>query len=288
MKKRERNRLLVVAEFALAAAQAELPPYSCPKSPKKFTQPQLLACLVLKAHQKQTYQGVTDILAVSDALRTALGLERVPDPSTLCRFADRAATPAVIDRLLGRVLAMAGPEMGDAAMDSTGLDPGTASAYYEARRGTKHKGYVKVSVLILCGSLLPLGVVISRGPRPDASEAKELLARAKAKGRPERLFADKGYDAEPIHQFCYEEWGTESYIAPVIKRADGKAGGKYRSRMIKLPADYGKRWHAESFHSAMKRTTGSKLGARTDRTQANEAALRVLTYAVRRDSGCFQ
>jgi Transposase DDE domain len=288
MKARERNRLVRVAELALAAGRAELPDYSCPKSPRKFTQPQLLACLVVKAYQRQTYQGAADLLAASDALRAALGLTRVPDQSTLCRFADRAAGPAVIDRVLGRVLAQAGPAVGDAAMDSTGLDPGTASAHYQARRGTTHAGYVKVSVVVLCGSLLPLAVVVSRGPRPDATEAPDLLARARAKGTPARLFADRGYDAESVHRFCYEEWGTESYIPPVIKRKDGTAGGRYRSRMTELPADYGKRWHAESFFSGLKRTTGSRLAARKPAAQDAEAALRVLAYAVRRPPGCSQ
>lgn len=35
-----------MAELALATATAELPAYPCPKSPRRFTQPQLLTCLV--------------------------------------------------------------------------------------------------------------------------------------------------------------------------------------------------------------------------------------------------
>ena len=38
-----------VALEALAAGEVALPLYSHPCSPKKFTQPQLFACLVLKA-----------------------------------------------------------------------------------------------------------------------------------------------------------------------------------------------------------------------------------------------
>ena len=42
---------LAVARTALEAAKRALPDYACPKSPKKFTQPQLLACLVVKEFQ---------------------------------------------------------------------------------------------------------------------------------------------------------------------------------------------------------------------------------------------
>lgn len=48
----ERNRLVRAAELAIAVTADEVPAYSYPKSPRRFTQPQLLACLVLRAHLK--------------------------------------------------------------------------------------------------------------------------------------------------------------------------------------------------------------------------------------------
>jgi Transposase DDE domain/Transposase domain (DUF772) len=278
----ERNRLVRVAELAVAVSADELPTYSCPKSPRRFTQPQLLACLVLKAYQKQTYRGIADLLAASDDLRRVLGLTRVPDYSTLQRFADRAVTPDLVDRLLGRLIERVGPAIDEVAMDSTGMEPSDASAYYTARRGTRHKGYVKLSLVVICGCLLPLGLVVSRGPRHDTCEAEEVMRRASAKGRPKRLYADKGYDAERVHRFCFETWKVRSYIPPVIKRKDGGIGGKYRSRMRRKPKGYGKRWHAEAFMSGLKRTTGSALTARKDNTLDAEASLRVLAYSIRR------
>jgi hypothetical protein len=282
MKSSERNRLVVAAELALAVAADELPAYSCPKSPRRFTQPQLLACLVLRAYQKQTYRGIADLLAASDGLRRAVGLTRVPDYSTLQRFADRTVTPDLIDRVLGRLVERVGPVIEDVAMDATGMEPSNASAYYTARRGTRHKGYVKLSLVVLCGCLLPLALVVSRGPRHDTSEAADLLGRASGKARPRRLFADKGYDAERVHEFCWRVWKVRSYIPAVVKRKDGGIGGHFRSRMGTVPKAYGKRWHAESFMSGLKRTTGSALTARKDNTLDAEASLRVLAYSVRR------
>jgi hypothetical protein len=45
---------------------------------------------------------------------------------------------------------------------------------------------------------------------------------------------------------------------------------------------YGRRWHIESFMSALKRTTGCALRARLPRTLFAEATLRVLAYSLRR------
>jgi hypothetical protein len=222
---KENNLLLAVAERALQLAADELPPYACPKSPHKFTQPQLLACLVLKAHTKQTYRATQDLLAASGELRHALGLRRVPDHSALQAFAGRLATPALIDRLLGRLLEPVGPPVENAAMDATGMEPSTASAHYRTRAGKPRKAYVKVSVVVLCGCLLPAFVVISRGPTNDKADAAELLERARAKVKPKRLLADAGYDAEGVHEFCYGTWKVRSYPPPVVHRRDGTVGG---------------------------------------------------------------
>lgn len=52
-----------VARAALQTAQRELPFYTHPNSPKKFTQHQLFACLVLKNFLKTDYRGVVAHLA---------------------------------------------------------------------------------------------------------------------------------------------------------------------------------------------------------------------------------
>jgi hypothetical protein len=103
--------------------------------------------------------------------------------------------------------------------------------------------------------------------------------------QPKSLFADAGYDAEWVHQFCRDRWGVSSFIRPAVHRADGGLNGRHRSRMTSgylRRNGYGRRWHVESFISALKRTTGSTLLARKESCLFQEAALRVLTYALRR------
>ena len=72
-----------VAREALAAGTAALTLYSHKFSPKTFTQPQLLACLVLKKPLKTDYRGIAVMLADHSDLRAVLGLEQVPHATTL-------------------------------------------------------------------------------------------------------------------------------------------------------------------------------------------------------------
>ena len=75
---------LRVARQVLAVAGESLRAYAHKYSPKKFTQPQLFACLVLKTFLKTDYRGVAAVLADFPELRADLGLAKVPHYSTLC------------------------------------------------------------------------------------------------------------------------------------------------------------------------------------------------------------
>jgi len=253
--------LLAVPTMALALAQQVLPPYSHPKSPHQFTQPQLLACLIVKAYLRQTYRGIVELLALSDGLRQAWKLQRVPDHSTLQKFSQRAVHPEGIDRWLAQLLEWVRPAAEIVAMDATGWESTPSSAYYQTRRGQRRKGYVQVSRLILCGSLLPCGVEIGRGPCNGKRAARPLLAKASAQVRPQPLVADAGYDAAWVHEFCRERWRVSSWIPLAVHSGDGQVRGRWRSQRREMPKVYRQRWHVGSFLSGLKRTTGSRLTA---------------------------
>ncbi len=78
-----------VLKTAYAVAQRTLPAYSHRFSPKKFTQHQLFACLVLKEFLKTDYRGLVEFLADCDSLRAAIELEHVPHFTTVQKAADR-------------------------------------------------------------------------------------------------------------------------------------------------------------------------------------------------------
>jgi hypothetical protein len=73
-----------LAREALAVANEALPAYSAVHSPRKFTQPQLFAILVLRQFFKTDYRGIIALLKDMAELRESLGLEELPHYSTLC------------------------------------------------------------------------------------------------------------------------------------------------------------------------------------------------------------
>lgn len=68
---------------ALEVGHRTFPNYSHRNSPKRFTQPQLFALVVLKHFLKTDYRGVIQLVIDQSDLRRALGLKRVPHHSTL-------------------------------------------------------------------------------------------------------------------------------------------------------------------------------------------------------------
>ncbi len=74
---------IAVAKTALEAGRRALPQYSCAKSPHKFTQPQLLAMLVLKEFFKRDFRGTVAWISKWAELREALGITKIPHFRTL-------------------------------------------------------------------------------------------------------------------------------------------------------------------------------------------------------------
>lgn len=275
--------MLKVAELAAEICEGSLALYSCAKSPRKFEQPQLLSILIIRAYLRLTYRGVVSILEISPALQKALRIKTVPDHSTLQRFAERAVDEALINRMLAKMVSQLGRSKTQvAAMDATGLETTSASAHFQTVSGKKRRSYVKLSAVVLCGSLLPCAVSVGQGPCNDKREAPRLLKAAANAIQPKTLVADAGYDAEWIHEFCYEQWHVKSFIPPVRTRNNALVGGFYRSQMEPLPKVYRKRWNIESFMSAFKRITDSRLRARSFLLQVSEVLLKVAAYAIHR------
>jgi|ERR687897_1526 hypothetical protein len=78
-----------VAREALAVGRVALPAYGSAYSRHDYTQPQLLALLVLKQFLRADYRGLVALVAEWRELRRALGLRKVPHYSTLAHAARR-------------------------------------------------------------------------------------------------------------------------------------------------------------------------------------------------------
>lgn len=90
-----------VLQVAHQVAQRALPAYSHRFSPKKFTQHQLFACLVLKEFLRTDYRGVWQHLRDCPDLGQVIALPAVPHWTTLQKAADRLLkkTPRIVSSI---------------------------------------------------------------------------------------------------------------------------------------------------------------------------------------------
>ena len=80
---RTTDSVLCVAREALAVGQEAYDDYAPVHSPRKFTQPQLFACLAVRQQIGTSYHATCVRLAEWSDLREVLGLDQVPGASTL-------------------------------------------------------------------------------------------------------------------------------------------------------------------------------------------------------------
>jgi len=287
---------LTVARMALRAARDSLPDHAKAKSPKKFTQPQLVACLVIKEFLQLDYRGIHVLLAEWSDLRQVLGLTKVPHFTTLCaaarRLLGKARANAISDAVLdhcrrAKILTQRSKQV---AIDSTGLESRHVSAYFTKRckrHGAHYKRrYPKLSAICDIANHLGLGIVIDRGPKPDPIEAKPTLYEALKHQRFSTLLGDAGYECEGFHSLCRDTLGIRSIIPTTDRgrpRLDGKprpVRGRYRRLMNRrFPKNtYGQRWQIETVFSMLKRNMGAALRARSHHSQTREIRLRLLTH----------
>ena len=285
---------LRVARHAVAAAAQVLPAYAHRYSPKKYTQPQLFACLVLKTFLKTDYRGLAAHRADHSDLRAALGLTAVPHFTTPQKASRRLLRLPVARRLfrttvrrfLGRRR-----RLKRAALASTGLDCGHASRYYIRRRNGAQKQwqtvaysrYAKLEAAFDCTSHLLLAALVGRGPRVDTDRFVPLLDATLANVRVENALADAGYDSEPNHRHAREVCGVRSFIPatagrPTTKPTTGRYRRQMKRRLDKHYGHYGQRWQAETGFSMFKRRLGAAVHGRSYWSQCRDLLLMAVTY----------
>ena len=287
---------LTVARMALRAARDSLPDHAKAKSPKKFTQPQLMACLVIKEFRQLDYRSTYQMLIEWSDLREVLGLRKVPHFTTLCAAAKRLLRKPQADVILDAVLKLCRrakivpTRSKQAAIDSTGLESRHVSVYFTKgckRHGAHDKSrYPKLSAICDTTNHLILGIVTDRGPKVDPVEARPTLHEALRHQRFACLLGDAGYESEGFHSVWRDKLHIRSIIPTTDRgrpRKDGQprpVRGRYRKLMKqRFPKKtYGQRWQIETVFSMLKRNMGSALRARSYHSQNREIRLRVLTH----------
>ncbi len=294
-----------VALAALAVGKEALSDYSHPCSPKTYTQPQLFACLALKAYARLSYRGIEDFLADLPDLRQCLGLRSTPDHSTYEKAAKRLFGAHLSERLLDAAVRQCikrRKRVKRAAVDSSGLESGHRSPYFVRRRQrgqkqaknplfqtTTYTRFPKLAVVCDCASHVILAAVPGTGPSPDHSHFAKALDQTARRIGFDVILADAGYDSEANHSYAREEHGVRSVIPAKIGRPTAKPPtGKWRrimrwllrTKRKRTRAGYTQRWQVETVMSMIKRNLGCELSARTYWARVREMMLRVLTHNI--------
>lgn len=253
-----------VAQLALRLARRHMADCSHPKSLRKFTQPQLLACLVLKAHLGLTYRRTEEMLVLMPAVREALGIVEVPRFTTLQEFANRDSIGALVGgvlRSVGRNVAKGVPQ--GAALDGTGLETRSASAHFTSRTGRKRTKYVNLMLGVPCAAVAPCALAVDWGPPHDLRQAWEVRDKLLQACRPTTLWGDSAFDCEEWHRSGWGNLGAPTCAPTEVRTEDGHVNGFYRQTLRAPVREYGRRWMCRSVNSAIKRTTGTLLSSGT-------------------------
>jgi hypothetical protein len=274
-----------------------LAPYAHRCSPRKFTQPQLFACLVLKEFLQLDYRKLSALLSDCPELCAAIELSVVPHYTTFQKAARRLLRLPIAERLLDKTIRLAkvtrriGSVVSLAAGDGTGWESHHVSHYYVKRRASCSKFWQKTTYArfpkagLLCDSAshLILAVVPGRGPGPDIKHFRSLLDQGVRRIRILTAALDAGYDAEHTHEYARNAHGVRTLIPPLIGRRTTKPpSGYWRRQMARRLhlTRYSQRWQVETVNSMLKRLMGSALRARHYWSQCRETALRAITLNV--------
>ena len=303
------NRLLAFAQLAFEVARTVVPDPRHRFAPKRCTQPQLLACVLVKEYLGLDYRTARETIELSGPLREAIGLTSVPDHTALWRFARDGATPNVVAAALVETVALleasgrgSGPDPPLVAIDSTGMYCGHASRYSDQRRAKgsastyKARAYQKWAAALWVGPQMVTAQLSKPGPCGDDPGLPPLAEASLASVPGAVVLADAGYDSERNHVVCREGPGVRALIPAKTRRYVAGPRGRYRAEMVAALGcatlgvegeaaprkAYGQRRLVETLMSVVKRKWGEQLTARLPAMQEAQALLRGLVYNVYR------
>jgi IS5 family transposase len=285
MAKKRESHYVTIARIAYRLAQAKLPKYTHPNSPKRFTQPQLAACVVLMAHLGLSYRDMEEWLLASDQVCAVLELSDVPDHSTLNRTMKRLrmkGLAALNEELLRRL----GVDEEFVAIDSTGYPLTQASQHFITRRGQSYSHYVKGFYAVGINSQLILAWGYDLGPGSDMPYLNGLRRAARPFGKPTAHphghqvvpLADRGFDGRQVQAGdLIPPRRTPDPTRPLSPHRQARADLVDAARLDGL---MGHRWKAETVISVIKRTSGDAIRSRLPLHRRREVALKGLAYNV--------
>jgi hypothetical protein len=279
MNPQRESRYVKVARLAYVVAQETLPRYRHAKSPHRYTQPQLAACVLLAFYLNLSYRDMQEWLLASERVCRVLELRQVPNYSTIARTFQRL-TIAKLDAMRERLLAQVVGTEEVVAVDATSFRFSHASAYFQTRTGRTYRHWLKGGYAVGTQSLFILGWRSAPGKITDFRLLAPLRRQAARYGwhqgrvRCWVLVGDAGFDARDV--------GPHDIIPPVKRNAHHWSPERQARRELvwaaRLEGVYGQRWKCETVNSVIKRKFGDTIRSRRVRLQHREPLVKALVY----------
>lgn len=280
------NKFKKVMDFCYELFQiAELPLHFSKFSNKLYSVYQKLFLLVYKQFRKFTYEELLTDLADNLSLRAYLGLNKLPNYTTLIKFAKTLPTN-VLNKLVLAFKELI-PKPKKVAIDATGISLDNASLHYCKRIGLKSKKrpFMKTTFIVDIESYIILLCKLRKKSRHDTKDAKPMIKKLSRFYKPEIFYADRGYDDNNIFRLCFEK--LKAYPLIFQKNQDvpkHRRTGRYRKETFDV-FDYGEylqRNKIETTNSMFKKRFGSNVKSRIDKIQKVEILTRVIAYNIDR------
>jgi IS5 family transposase len=262
-----KSRLLRFVEQAFHLARRAVARYSSKFSKQRYTLHQHIVLLCLKVRKNTTYRMLLDELIEMPRVQSAIDLEELPTPSTLCKAFNR------LDMAVWRVLLNLSvtllPTNGVVGIDASGFDRSHASKHYTKRTKLTIQ-QLKVTLLVdtRANAIIDLHVTTTR--KHDSQIAPSLIKRNT--GEVAILLGDKGYDDQKIRALARDEG-----VRPLIKHR--KFSSLHKAWNARLDADlYGQRSQSETVNSNLKRKYGNFVRSRHWWKQFREISMKCLVH----------
>lgn len=237
--------------------------------PKKYEFWQHLIALVVKQECRLGYRRISRLFA-------QLGFI-VPTYSALAKMAKRIPL-TIWQRILQTTI---NTRVYIAAIDGTGMSRPLPSPYYYKRIDKPYPVEIplKLSIAIDTRTKKILSLRLRAKRSHDIKDAKYLIKKLPTK--PTKIVADKGYDAEWLHQYCKDR-GIKAII-PMRDNGKPRVGVtrlRYTSAKKFKQRIYHRREMVESTFSAIKRKFGASVSSLRISAQRAEIYCRAIAHNI--------
>jgi len=264
-----KSRLLRFVEQAYHLARRAIARYSSKFSKRRYTLHQHIVLLCLKIRKNTTYRTLLDELIEMPRIRSAIDLEELPSPSTLCKAFNRLNM--AVWRVLLNLSVTLLPTNGVVGIDASGFDRSHASKHYTKRTKLTIQ-QLKVTLLVDTKSNTILDIHVTTTRKHDSQIAPSLIKRNT--GEIAILLGDKGYDDQKVRALS-----RETGIRPLIKHREFSS--LHKAWNARLDANlYGQHSQNETVNSRLKRKYGAFVRPRLWWKQFRELVVSCLTHNI--------